>query len=83
MQFKHLVELTEDQFQLCEIVNKADLVDLDDVIKRLIHCKKALSLANKLEDPADRKKWRGEALKNLNVVRAALERVAIEQFKNK
>jgi hypothetical protein len=76
---KHLAGITESQ--LDEIVDTTELVDLDDVQRRLTHCKKALSIANTLPDPADRKKWKGAALSNLNRVRAALNRIAkqIEQ----
>lgn len=63
---------------LNEIVSKEELVDLGDVEKRLGHCKKALAIANTLPDPADRKKWKGAALANLNRVRAALNRIAME-----
>lgn len=66
---------------LDEVVDSSELVDLDDVQRRLVHCKKALSIANTLPDPQDRKKWKGVALANLNRVRAALQRIArqIEQ----
>jgi hypothetical protein len=60
---------------LNEIVSKEELTDIDDVIQRLQHCKRALSMANKLSDPADRKKWQGAALANMNRVRAALVRL--------
>jgi hypothetical protein len=60
--------------ELDEIVSKDDLLnlDLDEITKRLQHCKKALAIANTLPDAADRKKWKGAALANLNRVRAAL-----------
>jgi ribosomal protein L12E/L44/L45/RPP1/RPP2 len=61
-----------DSIKLDEIVSKEELVDLDDVARRLQHCKKALAIANTLPDAADRKKWKGAALANLNRVRAAL-----------
>lgn len=61
-----------DSVKLDEIVSKEELVDLDDVARRLQHCKKALAIANTLPDAADRKKWKGAALANLNRVRAAL-----------
>lgn len=73
------IKLNESKIN--EIVNKDELVDFDDVSRRLMHCKKALSLANSLPDPADRKKWKSAALANLNRVRAALARISknIEQ----
>lgn len=64
--------------ELNEIVNKDELVDLEDVSKRLMHCKRALAIANTLPDPADRKKWKSAALSNLNRVRAALSRISKE-----
>jgi hypothetical protein len=69
---------------ITEIVDASELVDLDDVQRRLMHCKKALSIANTLPDPQDRKKWKGAALANLNRVRAALNRIVkqIEQETN-
>jgi hypothetical protein len=65
-----------DKTELSEIVSKEELVDFDDVAKRLMHCKKALAIANTLPDAADRKKWKGAALANLNRVRAALDRIS-------
>lgn len=67
-----------ESVQLDEIVSKEELVDLDDVQKRLSHCKKALAIANTLPDEADRRKWKGAALANLNRVRAALNRIVSE-----
>lgn len=64
--------------QLVEIVSKEELIDFDDVIRRLGHCRKALGLANGFKDPADRKKYKGLAMSNLNRVRAALTRLAEE-----
>lgn len=61
-----------------EIVDRAELTDIDDVSKRLMHCKKALSIANTLPDAADRKKWKSAALANLNRVRAALTKLSKE-----
>lgn len=60
---------------LSEIVSKEDLVDLDDVTRRLEHCKRAMAIASSLPDPADRKKWKSAAMANLNRVRAALNRI--------
>jgi hypothetical protein len=72
---KQLAGITEST-AISEIVNREELTDFDDVQRRLAHCKKALSIANTLPDPADRKKWKGAVLSNLNVVRAALARIA-------
>lgn len=70
-----VLNLSEELNTLNEIVDKESLVDLADVERRLVHCRKALSIANTLPDPADRKKWKGAALANLNRVRAALNRI--------
>ncbi len=76
MDIKRLQKLAGlDESILNEIVGKEELTDLDDVQRRLAHCKKAISIANTLPDPADRKKWKGAALGNLNRVRAALNRI--------
>lgn len=71
MQFERMRELAGLE-RIDEIVKKEDLTDLDDVIDRLRACKRALVMANKLEDPADRKKYRGIALANMNRVKQAV-----------
>lgn len=68
--------------QLLEIVSKEELIDFDDVLRRLQHCRKALALANGFKDPEDRKKYKGMAMSNLNRVRAALARLAEELKKD-
>lgn len=72
---KQLAGINESDEMVNEIVDMASLTDLEDVQNKLGHCKKALAMANKLPDPADRKKWKGAALANLNRVRAALKRI--------
>jgi hypothetical protein len=59
-----------------EVVDLTGVDDLDDLAKRLMHCKKALAIANSLPDPADKKKWKSAAFVNLNKVRAALQRIS-------
>ncbi len=57
---------------LLEAVDVSDIADLDDAARRLVHCKRALSIANTLPDEADKKKWKSAAMVNLNKVRSAL-----------
>lgn len=61
--------------ELDETVNRDELTDLDDIERRLKHCKRALGMANGLGDAADRKKWKGAALRNMNIVRNALNKL--------
>jgi len=61
--------------QLQEVVDASQISDIDDAIKRMTHCKKALAIVNKFKDPADRKKWRSATMVNMNKVRGALKRI--------
>lgn len=60
---------------LTEVVELPDNISMDELATRLDHCKKALSLANKLPDPADKKRWLSACFVNLNKVRASLQRM--------
>lgn len=67
--------------QLLEFVQLPDPEDItvEDLTRRLEHCKRAMSLANKLPDPADRKKWLSACFTNLNAVSDALKRMISAQ----
>lgn len=64
-----------------EMVSKEELTDIDDVIKRLQACKRALAIANTLPTKEEdgggkgRSYWKGQVFANLNRVRAALVRL--------
>lgn len=72
-------ELSESEHQLLRTLNEVvqlppDLT-LDDAIKRLDACRRALSIVNKIKDPVDRKKWLSATFVNLNKVSHAVERI--------
>lgn len=55
----------------------SDLVQqLEILTGKLEACKRALGIANKLEDPADRKKYKGRIMKFFNQLRPMFNRVA-------
>lgn len=62
--------------QLDEVVQLPNDVSMDDLIKRLDACKRALSIVNRMTDPADKKKWLSATFVNLNKVTAAVKRMA-------
>jgi hypothetical protein len=64
----------EDDF-LTEVVDLSGPLTIEDLIGRLDACKRALSIASKFKDPADRKKWVSKVFVNLNKVRGALTRL--------
>jgi hypothetical protein len=59
---------------LMEVVELSDDLSLDELIKRLDACSRALKIVSTLPDPADKKKWMSATFVNLNKVRAALQR---------
>jgi hypothetical protein len=61
--------------QLDEVVQLPGDLSLEDAIQRLDACKRALSIVNKLTDPADKKKWLSATFVNLNKVSAAVKRL--------
>ena len=61
--------------QLNEVVEIPADITMDELIKRLDACKRALSIVAKLPDPADKKKWMSATFVNLNKVRGALQRM--------
>lgn len=68
-------ELVFEEFDnLEELVQLPADLTIEDCIKRLDACKRALALANKLKGP-DKKKWVGATFGNLNRVSAALKRL--------
>ncbi len=60
---------------LMEVVQLPDDLTLEDLVSRMDHCKKALSLCSRLKDPADKKKWLSATMVNMNKVRGALNRM--------
>ena len=60
---------------LMEVVQLSDDLSLDELIKRLDACRRALSIVNGMTDPADRKKWLSAVFVNLNKVRGAMQRL--------
>lgn len=60
---------------LTEVVQLPDDLSLEDLMKRLDACKRALSIVNQMKDPADKKKWMSATFVNLNKVRGALQRM--------
>lgn len=88
MDTKRLMELAglpaneNDKFyeELMEVVQLPDPEDItvEDLARRLDHCKRALSLAAKLPEP-DRKKWISACFVNLNKVRGALKKMISAQ----
>lgn len=69
----------QPQAQLNEVVDASTLTSIPDVIERLEACKRALSIANRLPDSEDRKKWVRATFINFNKVRAALARLLKEE----
>lgn len=61
--------------QLNEVVEIPQDITMDELIQRLDACKRALAIVNKMQDPADKKKWMSATFVNLNKVRAALQRM--------
>lgn len=69
-----LRELALESSVLYEVVQIPDDVTIEDLAQRLIHCSRALSLANKL--PAkDKKRALSMTMVNFNKVRAAYQRL--------
>lgn len=60
--------------QLDEVVQLSDDMQIDDLIRRLDACSRAMALVNKMKDPAEKKKWLGKVFVNLNKIRAAIQR---------
>lgn len=60
---------------LMEVVQLADDLSMDELIRRLDACRRALGIVNGMTDPADRKKWLSAVFVNLNKVRGALTRL--------
>lgn len=61
--------------ELTEVVEIPQDISMEELIKRLDACKRALSIVNTFTDPADKKKWMSATFVNLNKVRAALQRM--------
>lgn len=61
--------------ELTEVVEIPADISMDELGKRLDACKRALSIATTMTDPADKKKWVSATFVNLNKVRAALQRM--------
>lgn len=59
---------------LTEVVEIPDGISLTELVNRMEACTRALALANKLQDPADRRKWISATFVNLNKIRGALQR---------
>ena len=71
----------EDTATLRELTEAVELpgdMSLEDAIKRLDACKRALSIVHTLKDPAEKKKWMSATFVNLNKVSAAVKRLAAE-----
>lgn len=58
-----------------EVVQLTNDLTMDDLIARLDACRRALAIVNKMQDPADRKKWLSATFVNLNKVRGALQQL--------
>lgn len=65
---------------LTEVVQLPDPEDIsiDDLVRRMEHCKRALSLCAKLPEK-DRKKWLSAVFVNMNKIRGALQRMLAAQ----
>lgn len=61
--------------ELTEVVEIPADISIEELGKRLDACKRALSIATTMQDPADKKKWVSATFVNLNKVRAALARM--------
>ena len=61
--------------QLSEVVEIPADISTEELAKRMDACKRALSIATTMKDPADKKKWVSACFVNLNKVRAALQRM--------
>lgn len=61
--------------RLLETVQLSGDETLETLQQRLDACKRALGIANTLEDPLDRKKWVKAVFVNLNKIRGALQRI--------
>jgi hypothetical protein len=61
--------------QLVEVVELPADISLDEISKRLDACKRALSIATTMQNPADKKKWVSATFVNLNKVRGAMQRM--------
>lgn len=65
--------------QLNEYVELTSDISMEDLMRRMDACKRALGIANKLPDKADRLKWVSAVFVNMNKIRAGLKK-AIEQM---
>jgi hypothetical protein len=61
--------------ELVEVVEIPGDISMEELSKRMDACKRALSIATTMQDPADKKKWVSACFVNLNKVRAALARM--------
>lgn len=61
--------------QLNEVVEIPADISMEELVKRLDACKRALSIVAQMKDPADKKKWLSATFVNLNKVRGALQRM--------
>jgi hypothetical protein len=61
--------------ELTEVVEIPGDITMEELVKRLDACKRALSIVSTLPDPADKKKWLSATFVNLNKVRGALQRM--------
>jgi hypothetical protein len=61
--------------ELTEVVEIPADISMEELSKRLDACKRALSIATTMQDPADKKKWVSATFVNLNKVRGALARM--------
>lgn len=71
------IKVTEHQqakAMLNEVVELTADLQLDDLIKRMDACSRALKLVNTLKDQKDRQKWLKAVFVNLNKIRGAIQK---------
>lgn len=70
-------KLYEDLMEVVQLPDPENIT-IEDLVRRMDHCKRALSLCSKLPEK-DRKKWLSAVFVNMNKIRGALKRMISAQ----